>query len=99
MGLPVSCCSCVEPGREQGRVTAELVDHKPGDEALVVGLENRDRPVQVGQQPAAVDVADKDDGQIRGTGQPHIRQIGCTQVDLGRRARAFTDHGVEFASQ
>ena len=66
---------------------------------MVVGLENRDRPVEVGQQPAAVDVADKYDGQIRGAGQPHVRQIGCAQVDLGRRARAFTDHRVEFASQ
>jgi len=37
----------------------------------------------VGKQPAAVDVADDDDGQIRGAGQPHVRQIGCAQVDLG----------------
>ena len=97
--MPVSSRSCVEPGCQQGGIAAELVDHKSGDESLVVGLENRDRPVQVGQQPAAVDVADKDDGQVRGTGQPHIRQIGCTQVDLGWRSRTFTDHSIEFASQ
>ena len=77
----------VEPGCEQGGVTAELVDHEAGDESLVVGLEHRDRPVQVGQQPAAVDVADEDDRQVRGPRQPHVGQIGCTQVDLGGRAR------------
>jgi hypothetical protein len=53
----------------------------------------------MGQQPAAVDVADKDDGQVRGTSQAHVRQIGCPQIDLGGRARTLTDHGVEFASQ
>ena len=84
MGLSGQLAQLVEPGRQQRGVAAELVDHEPGDEALVVGLENRDRPVQVGQQPAAVDVADNDDGQIRGAGQPHVRQIGCAQVDLGR---------------
>ena len=83
MGLPVRSLQLLQPGREQRGVTAELVDHEPGDEPLVIGFEHRDRAVQMGQQPAAVDVADQDDGQVRGTGQPHVRHIGCAQIDLG----------------
>ncbi len=51
------------------------------------------------QQPAAVDVADQDDGQIRSAGQSHVGQIGCPQVDLGRRTGTLADDGIEFTSE
>ena len=88
-----------QPGRQQRRVAAKLVDQKARDERLVLRFEHRHRAEQVGQQPAAVDVADQDDGQMRGPRQPHVGQIGCPQVDLGGRAGTLTDDGVEFASQ
>ena len=49
------------------------------------------------EQTTAVDVADQDDGQLGGTGQAHVGQIGRAEVDLGGRARALADDGVEFA--
>ena len=72
-----------QPGRQQGGIAAELVDHESRDQPLVLGFEHRDGAEQVRQQSAAVDVADHDDRQLRGPGQPHVGQIGCAQVDLG----------------
>ncbi len=99
MGLPVSACKLGQPRGQQRGVTAELVDQEPADEPLVVGFEHRDGAEQVREQPAAVDVADDHDGQVRGAGQTHVGEIGCPQVDLGRRARALHDDGIEFGSQ
>ena len=87
VGRPVSARSCVEPRREQGRVAAELVDHEPGDQRLVGRREHRDRAEQVREHPAPVDVADHDHRQVRGLGQPHVRDVGGPQVDLGRASR------------
>ena len=86
-----------QPGFQQRGVAAEFVDDEAGDERLVVGFEHRDRPEQMRQQAAAVDVADQDHRQVRRPGQPHVGQIGCAQVDFGRRTGALADHRVEFA--
>ena len=100
VGAPAGqCLQLGQPRSQEGGVAAELVDHESRDELLIFGFEHRDRPVQVGQQPAAVDVADQYDGQIRSSGQTHVGQIGCAQIDLSWRSRAFTDHRVEFVSQ
>ena len=91
--------SCVRPGCEQGRVAAKLVDQEARDQRLVLRCEDRDGAEQVGEQPAAVDVADQDDGQVGGARQSHVGQIGCPQVDLGGRPGALADDRVEFGSQ
>ena len=39
------------------------------------------------------------DRQIRGPCQAHVGHVRGAEVDLGGRARALTDHHVEFASQ
>ncbi len=88
-----------QPGCEQRRVAAELVDHESRNQRLVLGREDRDGAEQVGEQSAAVDVADHDDGQVCRTRQAHVGQIGCAQVDLGGRAGALADDHVEFGSQ
>ena len=88
-----------QSGGQQSGVAAELVDQEPADEPLIVGFEHRDRAVQVREQPAAVDVADDHDRQVGGAGQTHVGDVGRPQVDLGRRARAFHDDGVEFCSE
>jgi hypothetical protein len=67
----------VKTRREQRGVTAELVDQEACDQSLVVGFEDRDGAEQVRKEPAPVDVADHDDGDIRRPGQTHVRQIGC----------------------
>jgi hypothetical protein len=66
---------------------------------LILGIEHSDRAEEVRQQAAAVDVADQNDGNVGSPGQAHVGQIGCAQVDLGRRAGALADDRIEFFSQ
>ncbi len=88
-----------QPRFEQPGVAAELVDHEPGDEALVLGREHGQRPEHRREHPAAVDVADHDHRQVRGPGQAHVGQVAVAQVDLGRAARALADDHVEPGPQ
>ena len=88
-----------QPGFQQRGVTAEFVDDEAGDQRLVVGLEHRDRPEQMSEQAAAVDVADQDHRQVRGPGQPHVGDIRRPQVYFGRRTGSLADHRVEFVTQ
>ena len=99
VGLPVSSSQLRQPGREQGRVAAKLVDQKARNECLVLRREHRHCSEQVREQPATVDVADQDDRQVRGPRQSHVGQIGCPQVDLGGRSGTLADDGVELAAQ
>ena len=71
----------------------------PAISAWSCGFEHRHRPEQVREQPAAVDVADDDDRQIRRASQAHVHQVGCAQVDFGGRSGSLADDRVEFASQ
>ena len=89
----------VEPGREQRRVAAELVDHEPGDAGLVgrrragracrTGARTRRRgrcrrpPAPAGRRPAPAPCS-----RCRGP-----------QVDLGGRAGALADHHVVAGAQ
>ena len=89
----------LEPGREDRRVAAELVDDEAGDERLVVGLEQRERPEQRGEDAAAVDVADDQHGQAGRAGEAHVGEVAVAQVDLGRAAGALADDDVEARAQ
>ncbi len=89
-----------EPGRagfEQRRVAAELVEHEAGQ--ALAGLVGHERPgaVQVGERPAAVDVADE---QRRGVGvveHPVVDEVG--QVDLRRAAGPLDDDELVVGTQ
>ena len=67
--------------------------------ALVVGVEDRKRADQRGEDAAAVDVADEEHGQARGAREAHVGEVALAQVDLGGRAGAFADDGVEAGAQ
>jgi hypothetical protein len=86
-----------EPWLQQLERAAELVDHKPGDQGLVGGFQQRHGAVQGREHPAPVDVTDHDHRQVRGPRQSHVRDVGGAQVDLGRAARSLADHHVVLA--
>ena len=85
----------LHPIDEQGRVAAELVDDEAADEALFVHGKQPERPEELGEDAAAVDVADEEDGGIQVAGNGHVDDVGRLQVQLGRAAGALDDQEVE----
>ncbi len=81
-GAPGELFELAQTGIEQPGVTAELVDDPSGDQCLVGRVEQRQGAEQRGEHPAPVDVADDEHRQVRGPGQPHVRDVGVPQVDL-----------------
>ena len=68
----------VQSGAEQPDITAELVDHKTGDQFLVGGFEQGHRAVQCGKDPAPIDVTDHHHGHVRVPGQSHVDVVTGT---------------------
>ena len=89
----------LKTGREERCVTSELVDEECRDVALVLGVEDRQRADQRGEDAAAVDVADEQHGQAGGACKAHVGQVALAQVDLGGRAGALADDDVEASAQ
>jgi hypothetical protein len=89
----------VQARSKQFDITAELVDHEPRNQLLVFGFQYRDGAEKVREHAAAIDIADHKHRQLPRLRQPHVRQIRCTQVDLGGRTGPFTDHHIEFRTQ
>ena len=79
---------------QQVEVAAKLVDHKPRNERLVLGGQQRDGAQKRSEHPAAVDVTDHHGRQSRMAGKPHVDVITCAQVDFGRAARPLRDNDV-----
>src|SRR5690606_18727194 len=98
-GPPGQGLQPVEAGPSPGEVAAELVDDEPRDQRLVGGFQQRHGAVQGGEQAAAVDVADHDDGKVRVPGEPHVHVVAGTQVDLGGTARPLRHDHVEPGGQ
>ncbi|CKQ92627.1 Uncharacterised protein [Mycobacterium tuberculosis] len=80
--------------RQQVGVAPKLIDHKPRDQRLVLGSQQRDGAQERSEHPAAVDVTDDDGRQSRMTGKPHVDVVTCAQVDFGRAAGALRDNDV-----
>ena len=80
--------------QEQVRVAAELVDDEADDHRGVVGRERDLRSENLGENAAAVDVADQRDRTIRGAREAHVGDVALAQVDLGRAARALDEHEI-----
>ena len=77
----------LDAGGQDRLVAAELVDHEAGDVGLVVGVEQRQRAVERGEDAAAVDVGDHQRRETGGAGQAQVGEVVLAQVDLGGAAR------------
>lgn len=60
---------------EQLRVAAELVDDETADHRGILAVDHRACPDDRRDYPAAVDVADQDDGHVRRAREPHIGDV------------------------
>ena len=79
---------------EQAGVAAELVDDEADDGRGVVRRERRFDAENLGENAAAIDVADQRDRAVRSAGEAHIGDVALAQVDLGCAARAFDEHEI-----
>ena len=79
---------------EQARVAAELVDDEAGDGRRVLSRKRRLDAEKLGENAAAIDVADQRDRAFRGASKAHIGDVVVAQVELGCAARAFDKHEV-----
>ncbi|SKZ48174.1 Uncharacterised protein [Mycobacteroides abscessus subsp. abscessus] len=89
----------MQAGVEDRLITAELVDHVPGDQRLVGGIEDRGGAEEVRERSAAVDIGDEDHRKACRSRQAHVGDVGGAEVDLGDRSCAFADDDVEFCTQ
>ena len=88
-----------QAGAEDLHVPAELVDDQPLDAGPLLGLEQGDGAVQLGEHPAPVDVARQQDGGVHQFGKAHVDDVVRLQVDLGGAARPLDDDDVVFGGQ
>ena len=89
----------VEAGFEQGDVAAEAVDQEAGGARALAVAEQLQGADELGKDPAAVDIADDDDGAIDRLGEAHVGDVAVAQVDLGRAPGALDQHHVERRGQ
>ena len=98
-GRPVTRSSVSRPGRSSPTSPRNLFTTKPAIRRLVGGLEQRQRAVHRGEDPAAVDVADQQRRDAAVPREPHVDVVVGAQVDLGRAAGPLAHHHVEPAGQ
>ena len=83
---------------QQRDVAAKTVDDEPFDPRLLARRQQLQRAHQMGENPAAIDVGDQHHRAIHRFGKPHVGDVAGTQIDLGRRTRAFDhDHRISRA--
>jgi hypothetical protein len=79
---------------EEAWVAAKLVDDIAGEPRPLGGGEQRVGPDELGDDPAAIDVADQRDRHIGGLGETHIGDVASAQIDLGRAAGALDEDEI-----
>ena len=72
---------------------------KPSTSATILRIGYHFRSCEARNDPAAVDVADQDDGNASRSRKSEIGDVVLPQIDLGHRARAFDEHEIRFAAQ
>ncbi|MEY9693184.1 hypothetical protein ABH976_004330 [Bradyrhizobium ottawaense] len=68
-----------------------MIDKTP-DYRGIVGVDHRLDADELGDDAAAVDVADQHDRHVGLARKTHIGDVGLTQIHLGRTAGAFHQH-------
>ena len=86
-----------EAGAQKRLVAAELVDDKAPDPGTLALIQQHHRAVQLGKDPAAVDIPREQHRRIHQLCQAHVHDVVFTQIDLRRAARSLDhDHVVLF---
>ena len=87
------------PFGKERRVAAKPVDDKTPDHGGVGGIEHGAGSDDLGDDAAAINVADEDHGGVGGARESHIRNVVLAQVDLGRASRALRDDEIGIGAE
>ena len=77
------------PGAQERHIAAEFIDDHPFHPRPLLRLQQRQRAVNRGKHPAAVDIGHQDHRALRHLGHAHIDDIAVAQVNLRRTAGPF----------
>ena len=83
-------------GAQDLNITTEFIDDKPLDAASLPLLKQRNRSVQLGKHPAAVDIPRQQHRRIDQLCQAHIDNVIRLQIDFSRAAGTLDDKNVIF---
>ena len=89
----------MQTGAQQFRVAAELVDDRPHHAPPFLRAQQGDGTVQLGEDAAAVDVADQQHRRVDKLRKPHVHNVILAQVDLGGGARALNHENIVFGGE
>ena len=89
----------LEPGTQQGRIAAELVDDETLDLLALVRFEQEHGPGQGSEDATAIDVADEQAGRLGVACHAQVDDIGFLEVDLRRTAGALEHDDVVAGRQ
>ena len=79
---------------QQLHVAAEFVDHRPDHALPLVLAQQGNRPVELGEDAAAVDIPREQNRRVHELGKAHVHNVVLAQVDLRRGARPLDDDHV-----
>ena len=91
---PRTCSECSDAAVEQSYIPSELVDDVAREQCPLACGQKRMSADELGDYPAALDIADQHDWDIRRLGKPHIGDVSITQIDFGRAPRPFDEDEV-----
>ena len=86
-------------GVQQRHITAKLIDDHPFDPRAFVIVQQRQRAINGGKHPAAIDICHQNDRTLRHFSHAHIDDIAIAQVNLSRTSRAFQHQYIELLRQ
>ncbi len=89
----------VDAGLEQAPVAAKAIDDEALDPVLLGARKAVERADDMREDPAAIDVGDKDHRAVGSLGESHVGDVVRPQIDFRGAAGAFHDHGVELGAQ
>ena len=79
---------------KQAQIPTEFVNQEPHNPIRIGWINHRLGSHNLGNHPAAINVAGQNDGHICGLGKAHIGNVAMTQVDFGGAACAFDDYQI-----
>ena len=84
---------------QNGPVPSEFVDNGALDPGTLVFLQQGHSSIELGKDPAPVNIAHQQHRGIHQLGKPHVHNVVLLQIDLRRASGPFDDDNVIFRSQ
>ena len=80
-------------------ISPKLVDQKPLQPLLLLGAKECCGAVELGKDPASVDVANEQHWCVYQLSQPHIDDVPAVEIELHRAAGTLDHHNIRFCGK